>query len=97
MGHLVFNQLIISHDLLCLTVTNQIALEQRDSNLIPKFESTMDRCCQVLVLKLETLDTITFTQLTYRSESSPTWLAGGYFGTIHTEAFIRYFRSKFVC
>ena len=42
-------------------VTNQIEFDQRDSNVITKFELAMDRCCQVLVSKLETLDTITFT------------------------------------
>ena len=54
-------KLMVPHDLMCSTATNQIAFDQRDSNLIPKFEGMMDRCCQVLVSKLETLDTITFT------------------------------------
>ena len=38
----------------------QITFDQRDSNLSPKFERAMDRRCQALVSKLETLDTITF-------------------------------------
>ena len=54
-------KLMVSHDLLCSMVSNQIAFDQQDSSLIPKFERVMDRCFQVLVPKLETLDTITFT------------------------------------
>ena len=52
---------MVSHDLLRLTVTNQIAFDQRDSSLILKFECVMDRRYQALVSKLETPDTITFT------------------------------------
>ena len=52
---------MVSHDLPRLTVTNQIAFDQWDLYLTPEFERTMDRHCQVLVSKLETLDTITFT------------------------------------
>ena len=48
-------KLMVSHDLPCSTVTNQIAFDQRDSNMIPEFERTMDRRCQALVSKLETL------------------------------------------
>ena len=54
-------KLMVSHDLLCSTVTKQIPFDQRDSNLIPKFERAVDRRCRVLVSKLEPLDTITFT------------------------------------
>ena len=52
---------MVSHDLLNSTVTKQITFDQRDSKSIPKFERTMGLCCEVLVSKLETLDTITFT------------------------------------
>ena len=51
-------KLMVSHDLLCSTATKQIAFIQRDSNSIPKFERLTDRCCQALIFKLETLDTI---------------------------------------
>ena len=54
-------ELIVSHDLLLSTVTNQIAFDQRDLHSTPEFERAMDRCCQALVSKLETLGTITFT------------------------------------
>ena len=54
-------KLIVSYDLLCSMVNNQIAFNQQDSKLIPKFERVMDCCCEVLVSKLKTLDTITFT------------------------------------
>ena len=54
-------KLMVSHDLLRLTVTNEIALDQRDSSLILKFERTMDRHYHALVSKLETSDTITST------------------------------------
>ena len=53
-------KLMVSHDLLRSTVTNQITLDQRDSNMFPRFERTMNHCCQALVSKLETLDAITF-------------------------------------
>ena len=46
---------MVSHDLPCSIVTNQIAFDQRDSNTIPEFECTIDRRCQALVSKLETL------------------------------------------
>ena len=39
----------LSHDLLGSKVANQIAFDRRDSNMFPKFESTMDHCCQALV------------------------------------------------
>ena len=52
---------MVSHDLLRSTVTNEIAFDRRDSNAFPKFERSMDLCCQALVSKLETLDAITFT------------------------------------
>ena len=54
-------KLMVSHDLLCSIVTNQVAFDQLDSNLITKLERAIDRCCQALVSKLETLDTFTFT------------------------------------
>ena len=54
-------KLIVSHDFLRSTVTNQIAFDQRDFQSISIFERTMDRCCQVLVSKSETLEPITFT------------------------------------
>ena len=54
---------MVSHYLLYLTVTNQIAFYQQDSSSILKFERAMDRRYQALVSKLETPDTITFTQL----------------------------------
>ena len=38
--------------------------------MFPRFERTMDCCCQVLVSKLETLDAITFTQL-FLNKCSP--------------------------
>ena len=43
-----------SNDLLCSTVTNQIAFDQQDSESSPKFEYPMDRCCLALVSKLGT-------------------------------------------
>ena len=51
---------MVSHDLTRSTVTNQIAFDQRDLHSTLEFERAMDRSCQVLVSKLETLDTITF-------------------------------------
>ena len=45
--------------LLCSTVTDQIAFDKRDLNLIPSFEPAMDRCSQVLASKLKISDTIT--------------------------------------
>ena len=41
-------------------VTNQIAFDQRDLHSTLEFERAIDRSCQVLVSKLETLGTITF-------------------------------------
>ena len=41
-------KLLISPDLLCSMVANQIAFDQRDSNLIDKFQRAMDRCCEAL-------------------------------------------------
>ena len=52
---------MVSHDFLRSTVTNQIAFNQRDLKSISIFERTMDRSCQALVSKLETLEPITFT------------------------------------
>ena len=43
------------------TVTNQITFDQQDFHSAPEFKRTMDRRCQALVSKLETLDTISFT------------------------------------
>ena len=54
---------MVSHDLLRLTVTNQTAFDQRDSSSTFKFERPMDRRYQKLVSKLETPDTITFTEV----------------------------------
>ena len=51
---------MVSHDLLLSVVTNQTAFDQKDSNLNHEFERAMERRCQALVSKLETLDTITF-------------------------------------
>ena len=52
---------MVSHNLLRLTLTNQIEFDQQDSKSILKFEILVDRFCQALVSKLETLDTISFT------------------------------------
>ena len=46
---------MVSHNLPCSTVTNQITLDHRDSNMISEFERMMDCGCQALVSKLETL------------------------------------------
>ena len=43
-----FQKLMVSHDLLRSTVTNQIAFDQRDSKTIFDFERSIDRCCQAL-------------------------------------------------
>ena len=43
--------------------TNQIAFDQQDSHSTPEFERAMDRRCQALVSKWETLSAITFTSL----------------------------------
>ena len=56
-----FTKLMVSRDLRRSTVTNQIAFDQPDLHSTPEFEGTMDCRCQVLVSKLEPLDTITFT------------------------------------
>ena len=56
-------KLMVSHDLLRSTVTNQIAFDQRDSKSVSIFERAMDRCCHAVVCKLETLEPITFTYL----------------------------------
>ena len=50
---------MVPHDL--PRSTNQIAFDQQDSHLTPELECAMDRRCQVLVSKLRTSDTITFT------------------------------------
>ena len=57
----LLEQVPVSHHLLRSTLTNQFPFDQQDSNMFPKFERTMERCCQTLVSKLETLDAITFT------------------------------------
>ena len=44
-----FTKLMVSHDLLRLTASNQIAFDQGDSKSISNFERAMDRCCQALV------------------------------------------------
>ena len=44
---------MVSHDLLRLTVTNQMAFDRRYWNMFNS-ERTMGHCCQVLVSKLET-------------------------------------------
>ena len=46
---------MVSHDLPLSTVTNQTTYDQRDSNSSHKFERAIDRRCQALVFKLETL------------------------------------------
>ena len=48
-------ELVVLHDLPLSTVTNQLGFDQRDSNSSHKFERAMDRRCQMLVSKLETL------------------------------------------
>ena len=53
-------KLMVSHDLSHSMVANQIAFDQRDFHSTTEFEPAMDRRCQALVYKLETLDTITF-------------------------------------
>ena len=47
---------MVSHDLPSLTLTKQIAFDQRGLHSTPEFEGAMDRRCQALVSKLETLD-----------------------------------------
>ena len=59
--HNSLTKLMVSRDLLRSVVTNQIAFDQRDLHLTPDFECVIDHCCQALVSKLKTLDTITFT------------------------------------
>ena len=56
-----FDKLIVPRDFLRSTVTNQIAFDQRDFKSISIFKRMVDRCCQALVSKLETLEPITFT------------------------------------
>ena len=46
---------MVSHDLLCSTVTDQTAFDQRDSKWVFRFECATNRCCQALVSRLETL------------------------------------------
>ena len=53
-------KLMVSHDYLPSTVANQIAFDQQDLNLAFIFERVIDRCCQAVVSKLETLEPITF-------------------------------------
>ena len=60
---------MVSRYLLRSIVTNEITFNQRDSKSISPFERTMDRCCQGLVSKLQTLDTIIF----------PNWKLGSFF------------------
>ena len=50
--------LMTSHDLSNLTITNQIAFDQRNFHSTLDFECVMDRLCQALVSKLGTLDTV---------------------------------------
>ena len=52
---------MVSHHLQRSTVTNQIAFDSRDLHLTPEFERAMNRRCQAMVYKSETLDTITST------------------------------------
>ena len=59
--HCSLTKLMVSHDLPRSTVTNQITFDQQDFHSTPEFERAIDRRCQALVSKLETLDTITFT------------------------------------
>ena len=51
------------HDLLRSVVINQIAFDPPDLHSTPEIVGAMDRHCQELVSKLETLSTITFTEL----------------------------------
>ena len=62
-------KLIVSHDLLRSTVTNQIAFYQGDSKSVSIFECTMDCCCQALVSKLETFRPVH----TIRFQGSNSW------------------------
>ena len=61
-------KLMVSHDLRRSTETKPIVFDQRGLHSAPEFERAMDRRCQALVSKLETLDTITFTQLILATE-----------------------------
>ena len=47
---------MVSRELPRSTVTKKIAFDQRDLHLTAVFERAMDRHCQALVSKLETLD-----------------------------------------
>ena len=47
-------KLMVSHDLSCSMVTNQIVFDQRDLHSTPEFERMMDHRCHALVFKLET-------------------------------------------
>ena len=57
---LSWTKLMLSHDLSGSTVPNQIAFDQRGFHSISEYERAIDRCCQALVSKSETLNTITF-------------------------------------
>ena len=50
-------KLMVSHDLPRSMVTNQITFDGLDFHLTSEFELAMDRRCQALVFKLETLYT----------------------------------------
>ena len=47
---------MVSRDLPHSMVSKQIAFDQRDLHSTPVFESALDRHCQTMVSKLETLD-----------------------------------------
>ena len=49
MAQCSLTKLMVSHDLLRSTVTNQIAFDQQDLNSTREFERAMDRRCQGLV------------------------------------------------
>ena len=46
---------MLSHDLPRSAVTMQTALDQQDLHSALEFERAMDRCCQVLVIRVETI------------------------------------------
>ena len=65
-------ELMVSHDLLRLMVTNQTEFDPRDSSSILKFERAIDRRYRALVFKLETPDTVTFTYTSFHHSAHNT-------------------------
>ena len=57
----IVTKLMVPHDLLRSMVSDHLTFDQQDLKSFPTFERMIDRCFQVLVSKLETLDMITFT------------------------------------